>query len=95
MIIEKFKLAYKIEKDKSSIRLFGENFYKKNKLYGYCIYENKVDILKEFFETKNLKGNILKIKVIFNRIINDKSFMFENCESLITCAHDIIRNKHF
>ena len=35
----------------------------------------------------------MEIKVIFNRIIDNKIYMFKNCESLIICDHVIIKTK--
>ena len=52
MIIERFKLTYNIDQNKSVIRLFGEKFYNKNKFYGYYIYENKVEVKKNFLKQK-------------------------------------------
>ena len=69
------------------LRILGEEFYKKNKSYGYYVYKNQKLKLEELIETKNINEDKFKIKIIFNKIIYDKSYMFKDCVSLIalTC----------
>ena len=80
--MEIYDLVYKIEKDKSHIRILGEEFFKKNKLYGYFIYNNIRFKLKEKIETKNIKEEEFKIELRFLIKINNKSKMFKDCISL-------------
>ena len=83
MEIERYELIYKIDKTKTHLRLIGEEFFKRNKMSGHFIYNNKKFRLKEIIETKNLKNDELKIEMIFYKIIYNKSFMFKDCESLL------------
>ena len=94
MIYERFKLVYLLDNNTKKIRLVGKEFYERAKalgIFGYIIFKNKVQKLKEVFPTKNLKGDKLEIKLIFHRLINDKSNMFENCQSLYSVSHCIIK----
>ena len=94
MIYERFKLVYLLDNNINKIRLVGKEFYERAKalgIFGYIIFKNKVQKLKEVFPTKNLKGDKLEIKLIFHRLINDKSNMFENCQSLYSVSHRIIK----
>ena len=65
------------------LRILGEEFYKKNKSYGYYVCKNQKLKLVELIETKNINEDKFKIKIIFNKIIYDKSYMFKDCVSLI------------
>ena len=93
MIMEGYKLTYYIEENKSSIkhiRLIGQKFFQKIGSYGFYIYKGKNKRLDEFFDVKNLKSALLEIKIIFTKIIDDKSNMFEDCQSLIKVEQYII-----
>ena len=87
---EIFRLKFNI-KGQNSIRLLGHEFYTKYKKRknGNIVFKNKEEVLKEFFETKNIKKNNLIINIKFKGIICDKSGMFEDCESLIKVYHFI------
>ena len=41
MEVERYELVYKIEKNKTRLRLLGEEFYQRNKSSGHIIYKNK------------------------------------------------------
>ena len=43
--------------------------------------------LEELIETKNINEDKFKIKIIFNKIIYDKSYMFKDCVSLIELSY--------
>ena len=83
MEIERYELIYKNDKSKSHIRLLGEEFFQRNKTFGNFIYKNKKFRLLEKIETKNIKEDELKFDIIFYKIIYNKSYMFENCETLL------------
>ena len=38
--MEKYRCFYKIEENKNEIRILGESFYTKNKIFGYYIHKN-------------------------------------------------------
>ena len=83
MEFERFELVYKINQNKSLIRLLGEEFFQRNNAQGHIIYKNKKYRLLEYVETKNVPEDEFKINMIFYKKLNNKSFMFENCDSLI------------
>ena len=83
MEFEYFKLIYIIDKNKSPLRLLGEEFYKDNKQNGFFIYKNKKHQLQEKFDVSNVKAKELKIIIIFYKMITDKSYMFKDCVSLL------------
>jgi hypothetical protein len=81
--MEKYRCVYKIEEYKNEIRILGESFFNKNKIFGYYIHKNKKFPLKDIITTENLKEKEFKIDLIFCKKINNKSYMFMNCDSLI------------
>ena len=95
MELERYQLVYKIEKNKTRLRLLGEEFYQRNKSSGHIIYKNKKFRLSEKIETKNLEEKELKIDMIFYKIINNKSFMFENCDALLKFSQPKDEDKNY
>ena len=83
MEFEKYELTYKIDKNKSYVRILGESFFKRNHKLGNIIYENKKFPLMEKIETNILKKDIMKIDLIFYQIIYNKSYMFKDCDALM------------
>ena len=83
MDAEKYKLIYIVNKKQRYLRLLGEEFFNKNKNSGYFIYKNKKYPLIDKVEQKNIKGDELKIDIIFYKKIYNKSFMFQDCEFLL------------
>ena len=81
--MEKYQLIYKIDKNKSSIRLLGEIFFRRNRTSGYFIINNRSIPLSEKLDTKNIKKGELKVYLIFHNINNNKSHMFEDCKDLL------------
>ena len=79
---EKYECIYIVDKSKSHIKLLGSDFYKRNRIYGQILYNNKNKPLIDKIETKNLNKNTIRIIFIFFRDIFDKSLMFQDCESL-------------
>ena len=83
---ELYELVYKIEKEGGDLRLLGKDFYIRNEIKGIMVYKGKKFRLKEkipFNELKNIKDNELKIEMIFYNKINNKSYMLEDCTSLL------------
>ena len=83
MEFERYELVYKINKNETHLRLLGEEFYQRNKIFGHFIHNNRKFRLIEKVETKNIKENKLEIELIFYKIIYNKSYMFKDCESLL------------
>ena len=87
------KIVYKINENDEKIKLFGDkfienNFNLKNKIK--IIHETKEYEFQQFFDVKNIHkndNNILKIKLKgINELINI-SYMFDECESLLSILY--------
>ena len=76
-------MLYKKEKNSGDLRILGEYFCRNNKNKGKIIINNKKYYLKEFIEIKNMKEKRIKIKMLINKNLYDKSYMFKDCESLL------------
>ena len=75
-------LIYNIPKGENKIKIFGNEFVKRNKDLCKIIYDNNEYDLITTFECKNNKDNILKIKLKgINNLTNIES-MFEECSQL-------------
>jgi len=82
--MEGFKLTFEIDKSVDEIRIIGEDFFKYNNLSYIIIYKNKkINDLREFISIKHIKEEKFKIKIIFIEKVNNKSFMFKDCTSLL------------
>jgi len=86
-LINKFYLSesslkYKI--DDKKIKLFGNEFVKNNKDNYYLIIDNKIINLCEYYNVKNEKINKLIVKLIQKNFIKNMSYMFRDCESLLS-----------
>ena len=79
-------IEYVIKKNENKIRLFGSNFFKKNKdLCKLKINGEKEEDLIEFIEIDNFskKKEIFILKFIWNNDLTDLSYMFADCTNLI------------
>ena len=90
-----FELTYDNQNHRrNKVKILDKYFIKKNKNKCKIIYNNKINELKEYFEDINSKYNhkdLIKFKLIFIHNIIDMSYMFYNCESLISLsAHNEI-----
>ena len=85
-------IVYQINQKDSSIKLFGENFVKKNKDNCKIIIEGKEMNLESNYKFKE-KGKILKVKLITNKSINDLSYIFQGCSNLIALGEDSINTE--
>ena len=81
--MEKYELLYKINKSEDYLRLLGRKFVIRNKGLGHFIYKNKRIPLLEKIRINNIKGEKLKIYLIFYRIIYYKRYMFKDCVNLL------------
>ena len=74
-------ITYKTD-GKKEIKILGKQFEEKNKNICYIIYKNKEYRLSEYFKVEETNENI-KIKIIGINRINDASYMFYKCSSLL------------
>ena len=67
------------------VKIFGEKFVKNNENKFKIIYENKVYDLIEYFKVDK-QQKTLQIKLIKknNILVNDISYMFDECKTLIS-----------
>ena len=85
--METFKLTYEINRNEKYLLILGENFYLNNRLYCLIIHKNKVyhlKGLKPIIPIKDIKEDILTLKIIFLEKIENINSMFFNCKSLLT-----------
>ena len=83
-------MIYKINESDAKIKLFGElfvenNLYLKDKIK--IIYEKKEYEFQQYFDFKNINEkdkNTLKIKLKGINELNNASYMFDECESLLS-----------
>ena len=82
-----YKAIYKIENNdnSNSIRIIGEDFVKNNKNKGLLIINNKKVSLKSMMSINNIKD--IKIKIILNKNISNKSCLFKNCQKLESISY--------
>ena len=83
-IISEINIIYDImEKD---IKLFGTEFVKNNKNICKMIIDNKEYEIKEKYSTRNYNSDIIKIKPKGINDMNNMSFMFDGCISLLSLS---------
>ena len=74
---------------KKKVKILDEDFIKKNKDKAKILYKNKIYELKEYFEDIDTNYNhkdLIKFKIIFIHNIIDMSYMFFNCDKLISLS---------
>ena len=81
-------IKYKIEKEQSHIRIFGDEFVYINKKNCVIIYDNEINELEPFFYFYNKKAikienDILTIKLKIINEMKDMRYMFSECTSLL------------
>ena len=81
-------MIYKIEFylddiDKSKLRILGEYFCRNNKNKGKFIINNIKSEIKEFINIENINKEQIKIKMLLNNNLYNKSYMFKDCKSLL------------
>ena len=81
-------IKYKINNDENYIKLFGFLFVKNNKNKCSTIFNNKKYKLSVYFnlEKYKFKNNILEIKLTGINNIQNASYMFRGCSSLIALS---------
>ena len=85
-------IVYQIKQNDSSIKIFGDNFVKKNKDNCKIIIEGKEMNLVSNYICKE-KEKYLKVKLIINKPINDLSYIFQGCTNLIAIGEESINTE--
>ena len=65
------------------LKILGKHFRRNNKNKGKLILNNKKFDFKEFINIKNINEKQTKVKMILKENIQNKSYMFENCDSIL------------
>ena len=69
--------------NKSKLRILGEYFCRNNKNKGKLIINNKKSEIKEFINIENINKEQIKIKMLLNNNLYNKSYMFKDCRTLL------------
>ena len=80
------QISYKIDKKNNEIQIFGENFVENNKAKCFIIYKDRIFPIQKSFLTENIEvddDDKFTITLIELEEIEDRSFMFYNCEMLL------------
>ena len=81
MEVEKYIMTYLTGKKEVNLRILGKYFVKNNINKAKLIINNKKGILKDII---NINENKIKIQLILNKNIANKSEMFKDCEHLLS-----------
>ena len=76
-----FELVYNVKENEDKIRIMTNNFVKKYNKKLKIIYKNKMSNLSEFISISSKTKKIVKIKLIYHRMINF-SEVTAGCESV-------------
>ena len=76
-------MKYNVNKNDKNITIFGSEFVKNNKYLCKIIYKDEEYELTDNFKIDKTNSNILEIKLKGLNYINDLSYMFYNCSSLL------------
>ena len=79
-----FEMHYEIKKGDEIVKIFDEQFVRKNKMISKIIIDNKIHILKNTFKVQNNQIQNLNIKLIIltNSVRLNLRKMFYNCKAL-------------
>ena len=89
-----FEVTYKINEDERKVKILGKNCIKRNKYNGSIIYNNSEFELKEYFEDNDkMNKDTFKLLICLDKNIEDISYIFYKCESLITIDDYQMNNK--
>ena len=82
-----FKLKYK-NKEKNKVKILGKEFIENNNDKGGIIYNNNCEIkLQEYFEDINNKKDEIILYLYLDKNIEDISYFFNECDSLISVEY--------
>ena len=73
----------KNNKNESKLRILDEYFCRNNKNRGKLIINNKKSEIKDFINIENYNKEQIKIKMVLNNNLYNKSYMFKDCKSLL------------
>ena len=95
MKMEFYKIHFENKSIKKEINLniLGKEFFLNNKNKGKIIYENKKYDFADFFKIKNAQKNEIKVKIILDEYCPNRSFMFNNWDTISKISIDIIELK--
>ena len=82
MEVELYKMTYKKRNNSNELKILGEEFVKHNKNKGFLIIDNKKKKLNSKYDISKNNFSQIKIQMVLNRNIFNKSCIFKNCESL-------------
>ena len=66
---------------KRKLRIIGGNFCRNNKNKGKLIINNKKTDLQEFINFESINKEQIKIKMLLNNNLYNKSYMFKDCKT--------------
>ena len=91
---EKYTMIYNPKISFNDLWILGKIFVKNNANKGRLIINNKKYNLLEFNPINSFNEDKLKISMILNQNISNRSYMFKECKSLIKLSiHDNYKDK--
>ena len=86
MKIQFYTMIYKIKSNKNKLRILGDEFIENNFNKGTLIINNKKSVLKNEISIKNMKKKELKIKMLLKENLQNRNYMFKNCQYLLSLS---------
>jgi len=83
MEVDIYKMLYKIKNTNINLRILGDIFVRNNKNKGKLIINNKKKKIIDLININFIKTNEFKIKLLLCKHINNKSYFFKDCASLL------------
>ena len=84
LIVKEILISY-INNNKKDVRIFGDKFVEKNKDKCKIYYNNKErELVSHIINEETINNNIIKIYLRIYKDIDDVSYMFDSCESLLS-----------
>ncbi len=85
MEVERYVMLYKLNKKEVQIRILGDEFVKSNYNKAKLVFNNKKFPLFSILPLDEIeeKKDKIKIELILNKNICNKSYMFKNCKFLV------------
>ena len=88
MEVEIYKMNYIKDYEGNYLRILGKAFVKNNKNKGMLIINNKRYKIKDVFLVNEIKQ--YKIKMVITKSICNRSYLFKDCESLVSISKPLI-----
>ena len=86
MEVEKYTMIYKLEKDMKELRILNEKFVESNINKGFLILKNQRYYLDSLIEIHKRENEEIKIIMILNKNVYNKSYMFKDCKYLLSLS---------